>query len=229
MTNITQAIEQVQQRIIAAAIAANRDPIEITLLAISKTRPVEDIKDAIATGLLDFGENYLQDALPKISSLADEYPELRWHFIGAIQSNKTREIASQFDWVHTLERLKIAQRLSHQRPPGLTPLQVCIQVNISDEASKAGIPADQVLALAREISPLPGLTLRGLMAIPAATTDITMQRLAFAKLRELYEQLNQQGFGLDTLSMGMSNDLEAAIAEGSTLVRIGTAIFGTRA
>jgi len=228
MTDISQHIAQVQQRIIAAAKAANREPVEIKLLAISKTRPPEDIIAAVNAGQTAFGENYLQDALTKIAALEAEYPDIEWHFIGAIQSNKTKEIACHFDWIHTLERLKIAQRLNNQRPESLAPLQVCIQVNISGEDSKSGIPADQVLALAEQIADLPRLRLRGLMAIPAATQDPTKQRVAFAKLHALYEQLNKQGFELDTLSMGMSTDLEAAIAEGSTLVRIGTAIFGAR-
>ncbi len=229
MSNIAQGIETVKQRILAAAIAANRDPIEVTLLAISKTRPIDDIRAAIAVGQQHFGENYLQDALPKIASLTTEAPELCWHFIGAIQSNKTSDIAQHFDWVHTVERLKIAKRLNDQRPEGLEPLQVCLQVNISGETSKSGIAADEVQALAEAIGSLPRLKLRGLMAIPAATNDVAEQQQAFKHLRQILEHLNQQGFQLDTLSMGMSNDLEAAIAQGSTLVRIGTAIFGARA
>jgi len=228
MSNIAQGIKLVQQRIITAAAAANRDPLEVTLLAISKTRPVTDIREAIAAGQQHFGENYLQDALPKIDELSAETPPLCWHFIGAIQSNKTKDIAQHFDWVHTLERLKIAKRLNDQRPDGLEPLQVCLQINVSGEASKAGMDADQVLQLAEDIRSLPRLKLRGLMAIPAATDDIAQQRQAFATLRQLFEQLNQQGYQLDTLSMGMSNDMEAAIAEGSTIVRIGAAIFGAR-
>jgi len=228
MSNIAQDIELVQQRIIAAASAINRDPIEITLLAISKTRPVEDIRVAISAGQRHFGENYLQDALPKIHNLKDELPTLCWHFIGAIQSNKTKDIAEYFDWVHTVERLKIAKRLNDQRPQGLEPLQVCLQVNISEETSKSGMVPDDVMQLAEDISSLPRLRLRGLMAIPAATDNIAQQRQAFTKLRLLFEQLNQQGLQLDTLSMGMSNDMEAAIAEGSTMLRIGTAIFGAR-
>jgi len=228
MSNIAQGIELVQQRIVAAAKAANRDPIAITLLAISKTRPEEDIRTAISAGQRHFGENYLQDALPKIDSLRDEFPALCWHFIGAIQSNKTNDIAQHFDWVHTIERLKIARRLSEQRPEGLEPLQICLQVNISDEASKSGVTSKDVFQLAEAIRELPRLRLRGLMAIPVATNDNALQRAAFAKLQALFEQLNQQGFQLDTLSMGMSNDMEAAIAEGSTLVRIGKAIFGAR-
>ncbi|MCK4743500.1 MAG: YggS family pyridoxal phosphate-dependent enzyme [Sulfuriflexus sp.] len=229
MTDISQNITEVQQRIVAAAEAVNRDPVEITLLAISKTRPIEDIVAAITAGQQHFGENYLQDALAKITELENDYPNLEWHFIGAIQSNKTSDIAKHFSWVHTVERLKIAQRLNDQRPENLSPIQVCIQVNISNEESKAGIPTEQVMALATEIAELPNLKLRGLMAIPAATKEPAEQRKAFAALRTLYEQLNQKGFALDTLSMGMSGDLEAAVAEGSTLVRIGTAIFGARA
>ena len=229
MSNIAQGIQLVQQRIIDAAMAANRDPLEITLLAISKTRPIDDIRAAITAGQRHFGENYLQDALPKITELSAENPPLCWHFIGAIQSNKTNDIAQHFDWVHTLERLKIARRLNEQRPEELEPLQVCLQVNISNEASKSGITAEQLQQLAEEVQALPHLKLRGLMAIPAASDDIVQQREAFAKLRQLFEQLNQQGHQLDTLSMGMSNDLEAAITEGSTMLRIGTAIFGARA
>jgi len=228
MSNIAQGIELVQQRIIAAAAAANRDPLEVTLLATSKTRSVSDIRVAIDAGQRHFGENYLQDALPKIDQLSSINPPLCWHFIGAIQSNKTKAIAQHFDWVHTLERVKIAQRLNDQRPDDLEPLQVCLQINISDEANKAGITADELLPLTEAISRLPRLKLRGLMAIPATSQDPRQQRQAFAAMRLLFEQLNQQGYQLDTLSMGMSNDLEAAIAEGSTIVRVGTAIFGAR-
>jgi len=229
MTDISQHLAQVQQRIIAAAKAANREPVEIKLLAISKTHPADDIAAAAAAGQMAFGENYVQSALPKMASLEADYPDLEWHFIGAIQSNKTKDIASHFDWVHTVERLKIAQRLNGQRPEHLLPIQVCIQVNISGEDSKAGIPREQVMALAEEMTHLHRLRLRGLMAIPAASSDITEQRQAFAALRTLFTELNQHGLELDTLSMGMSNDLEAAVAEGSTLLRIGTAIFGARA
>jgi len=229
MSNIAEDIKQVQQRIIAAAIAVNRDPLEVMLLAISKTRSIDDIRAAIAAGQHHFGENYLQDALPKITRLSEEYPQLCWHFIGAIQSNKTKDIAQYFDWVHTVDRLKIAQRLSNQRPDGLEPIQVCLQINISGETSKAGMTAAEAMLLAKQVHALPRITLRGLMTIPAATDDVAKQREAFAQLRLLLEQLNQQGYQLDTLSMGMSNDMEAAIAEGSTLVRIGTAIFGARA
>jgi len=228
MSSISQHFDQVQQRITDAARAAGRDPATIQLLAISKTRPLADIQSAIAAGQYAFGENYLQDALPKIAALADSKILLEWHFIGAIQSNKTRDIAANFDWVHTLEREKIARRLSEQRPAGMMPIQVCLQVNISGETSKSGLNPEAVETLAKIVNDLPGLQLRGLMAIPAATNDADAQLKAFARLRALYEHLRQQGYPLDTLSMGMSNDLEAAIAEGSTLVRIGTAIFGSR-
>ena len=228
MSSISQHLKQVQQRIANAARSAKRDPATIQLLAISKTRPLPDIQHAIAAGQYAFGENYLQDALPKIAALADNETPLQWHFIGAIQSNKTREIAANFDWVHTLDREKIARRLSEQRPEGLPPLQVCLQVNISGEASKSGLDPADVEVLAATVAELPGLQLRGLMAIPAATNDVSAQHAAFAKLRALFRQLQEQGYPLDTLSMGMSNDLEAAIAEGSNLVRIGTAIFGSR-
>jgi len=228
MSRISQQLEQVQQRITEVARAAGRDPAAIQLLAISKTRPIEDIQAAIAAGQYAFGENYLQDALPKITALAGTEMPLEWHFIGAIQSNKTRDIASHFDWVHTLEREKIARRLSEQRPDTLPPLQVCVQVNISGEASKSGISPSDVEALAASVAHLPGLQLRGLMAIPAATQDVAEQRAAFSALNKLYQSLIKKGYELDTLSMGMSNDLEAAILEGSTQVRIGTAIFGSR-
>jgi len=228
MSRISQQLDRVQHRISNAALAAGRDPATVHLLAISKTRPIEDIQHAMAAGQHAFGENYLQDALPKIAALADAEAPVEWHFIGAIQSNKTRDIANNFDWVHTLEREKIARRLSEQRPGTLPPLQVCLQVNISAESSKSGMPPDEVEALAARVVELPGLQLRGLMAIPAATENVAAQREAFSALNKLYQSLIKQGYELDTLSMGMSNDLEAAILEGSTLVRIGTAIFGSR-
>ncbi|MDT8404612.1 YggS family pyridoxal phosphate-dependent enzyme [Sulfuriflexus sp.] len=226
MTDITSRLEAVKQRIEKAASACGRDPATVRLLAVSKTRPAADIRAAQAAGQRAFGENYLQDALPKIVELAGA--GLEWHFIGAIQSNKTRDIAEHFDWVHTVDREKIARRLDGQRPAGMAPLNICLQVNISGEASKAGVSPAKVLPLARAVAGLPRLRLRGLMAIPAATADVEAQRAAFRALREIHEQLVAEGFDLDTLSMGMSDDLEAAIAEGSTLVRIGTAIFGAR-
>ena len=199
---------------------------EILLLAVSKTRPAEDIRAVHRCGLIEFGESYLREALQKMAELEDL--DLTWHFIGPIQSNKTRPIAEHFDWVHSVDRAKIARRLCEQRPPAMPPLQVCIQVNISGETSKSGATLEQLPQLVRDILPLPHLQLRGLMAIPAATTDTQLQRQAFARLRTAMEQLQELAPGLDTLSMGMSGDVEAAIAEGSTIVRVGTAIFGAR-
>jgi pyridoxal phosphate enzyme (YggS family) len=201
----------------------------VQLLAVSKNFDAETVQLAIAAGLTDFGENYLQEGLAKIAALPR--PNLRWHFIGPIQSNKTRSLAEQFDWVHSVDRLKIAQRLSEQRPTELPPLNVCVQVNISGEASKSGCTPDETLALCQAIAALPRLRLRGLMAIPAPAAPGTDTRAPFRALRELFEQVRTVtglGAGFDTLSAGMSDDLEAAIAEGATMVRIGTAIFGSR-
>jgi len=225
MSTIVERLAQVRMRIDRAATAAGRDPAGIRLLAVSKTRPVADLEAALAAGQTAFGESYLQDALPKIAALGDR---AEWHFIGPIQSNKTRQIATQFAWVHSVDRLKIAQRLSEQRPAALPPLNICLQVNTSGENTKAGISPSATLTLATAVAALPHLRLRGLMTIPAPEQDVQQQRLPFARLRRLLEQLNANGFELDTLSMGMSNDLEAAILEGATLVRIGTAIFGPR-
>ncbi|HUH37581.1 MAG TPA: YggS family pyridoxal phosphate-dependent enzyme [Spongiibacteraceae bacterium] len=219
-------IAKVQSRIRAAAEAAGRAPGDVGLIAVSKTRPAAAIREAYAAGLHQFGENYLQEALAKQAELADL--PLTWHFIGPIQSNKTRAIAEQFDWVHSVDRLKVAQRLSAQRPAGLPPLQLCLQVNISGEVSKSGAAPDALETLAAAVCALPGIRLRGLMAIPAASDDPAIQRAAFARLRALLQRLQRQHPQLDTLSMGMSADLEAAIAEGATLVRIGTDIFGPR-
>jgi pyridoxal phosphate enzyme (YggS family) len=199
---------------------------DILVLAVSKTRSSEDIRAAHACGLTQFGENYLQEALEKIRALQDL--PLAWHFIGPIQSNKTRPIAEHFDWVHSVCREKIARRLSEQRPAGLPPLQVCLQVNVSGEQSKSGAAPEELPELARAAASLPRLRLRGLMAVPAATTDEAKQRAAFRRLRELKDSLAGVAPGMDTLSMGMSGDLEAAVAEGATIVRIGTAIFGPR-
>ncbi|PZQ36493.1 MAG: YggS family pyridoxal phosphate-dependent enzyme, partial [Ectopseudomonas oleovorans] len=196
---------------------------DIGLLAVSKTKPAEAIREAHAAGLRDFGENYLQEALEKQTQLADL--PLIWHFIGPIQSNKTRPIAEHFDWVHSVDRLKIAQRLSEQRPAHLPALNICLQVNISGEDSKSGCSPEELTALARAVVALPNLRLRGLMAIPEPTDDVAAQHAAFARLRQLRDEL---ALNLDTLSMGMSHDLEAAIAEGATWVRIGTALFGAR-
>ena len=199
------------------------------LLAVSKTCPAVSVQEAFDAGLRDFGENYVQEALGKIAALADRRAEIGWHLIGPLQTNKTREVAANFDWVHSVDRLKLAQRLSDQRPSSLPPLQICLQVNISGEASKSGVAPGEALALARAVAGLPRLRLRGLMAIPEPADDLDAQRAPLRALRELLEALNAQGLALDTLSMGMSADLEAAVAEGATWVRIGTAIFGARA
>lgn len=223
MSTIANNIAKVAARIREAAQAAARNPDEVHLLAVSKTQPAAAIRQACQAGLHDFGENYLQEALEKQADLADL--PLTWHFIGPIQSNKTKAIAEHFDWVHSVDRLKIAQRLSDQRPESLPPLNICLQVNVSGEASKSGCEPQDVPQLAQAIAALPRLRLRGLMAIPEPTDDPTEQRAAFARLRHLQAELQMD---LDTLSMGMSQDLEAAIAEGATWVRIGTALFGAR-
>ncbi|MBX8591817.1 YggS family pyridoxal phosphate-dependent enzyme [Pseudomonas cichorii] len=223
MSTIAANISTLEERIRAAAHAAQRTPSAIGLLAVSKTKPSGDLREAFAAGLRDFGENYLQEALGKQQELTDL--PLCWHFIGPIQSNKTRAIAENFAWVHSVDRLKIAQRLSEQRPEHLEPLNICIQVNVSGEASKSGCTPQDLPALAAAINELPRLKLRGLMAIPEPTDDSAEQNAAFAAVRTLQEQLN---LPLDTLSMGMSHDLEAAIAQGATWVRIGTALFGAR-
>jgi pyridoxal phosphate enzyme (YggS family) len=226
MNNIEKNLSHIHARIATAATASNRDPDSILLLAVSKKKPADDIRSAYASGQRAFGENYLQEALQKIQELQDL--DISWHFIGAIQSNKTRSIAESFDWAHCIDRAKIARRLSDQRPPQLTPLNVCIQVNLDHETSKAGIDLAELPELARTIDSLPGIRLRGLMSIPAPREDVTAQREAFARLADALQSLRQQGIDCDTLSMGMTGDMEAAIAEGSTLVRIGTAIFGER-
>lgn len=227
MSTIADNILQVSSRIQAAANAAHRDGNSIQLLAVSKTKPAEALREAYAAGIRDFGENYLQEALSKQLELADL--PLIWHFIGPIQSNKTRAIAEHFDWVHSVDRLKIAQRLSEQRPADLPPLNICIQVNVSGEASKSGCTPADLPALADAISVLPRLKLRGLMAIPEPTEDRAAQDTAFAAVRDLNKNLRASlNLPLDTLSMGMSHDLESAIAQGATWVRIGTALFGAR-
>ncbi|MYB88573.1 MAG: YggS family pyridoxal phosphate-dependent enzyme [Proteobacteria bacterium] len=203
-----------------------RTPGSVRLLAVSKKKSAEEIIDAASAGQRDFGESYLQEALKKIAALKDQ--DLCWHFVGPIQKNKTRQIAAHFSWVHGIERVIVAERLSTQRPDHLPPLQVCLQVNIDRELSKSGLQYEQVPDIASALQELPNLKLRGLMAIPRRTSDTIHRRLRFAQLRALLEQLNQSGFGLDTLSMGMSGDLEDAVAEGATIVRIGTAIFGAR-
>jgi len=226
MSTIAQRLETVRARITQAEKHASRSPGSVQLLAVSKTRPAEDIRAALQAGQTRFGESYLQDALPKIEALADN--AIEWHFIGPIQSNKTRDIAHHFAWVHSVDRLKIALRLSDQRPDDLPPLNICLQVNISGEDSKSGIMPEVAESLAQAITRLPRLRLRGLMAIPAVAADEAQQRIPFRRMRDLYENLNQQGLLLDTLSMGMSNDFEVAIEEGATIVRIGSAIFGPR-
>ncbi len=223
MSTIADNIAEVEARIRAAALAVQRDVTGIHLLAVSKTKPAAALREAYAAGIRDFGENYLQEARAKQVELADL--PLCWHFIGPIQSNKTRDIAEHFAWVHSVDRLKIAQRLSEQRPAELPPLNICIQVNVSGEASKSGCTPQDLPALATAINALPRLKLRGLMAIPEPTEDRAAQDAAFAAVRQLQESLNM---GLDTLSMGMSHDLESAIAQGATWVRIGTALFGAR-
>lgn len=223
MSTIAENIAKVRERIREAAQASQRDSATIGLLAVSKTKPAAAIREAHAAGVRDFGENYLQEALGKQLELADL--DLTWHFIGPIQSNKTKPIAEHFAWVHSVDRLKIAERLAAQRPAGLPPLNICLQVNVSGEASKSGCTPDELPTLAQAVTQLPQLRLRGLMTIPEPTDDPAEQHAAFARLRELRDRL---GSGLDSLSMGMSHDLEAAIAEGATWVRIGTALFGAR-
>lgn len=226
MTSIATNLQAVNDRIRAVCAAAGRPAEAVTLLAVSKTWPASAVREAAAAGQGCFGENYVQEAVDKIVTLSDL--GLEWHFIGPLQSNKTRPVAEHFHWVHSIDRLKIAQRLSEQRPSALAPLQVCLQVNVSGEESKSGCAPDEVPALARAIAALPNLKLRGLMAIPEPSEDEALLHSRFAMLRQLHERLNNEGMGLDTLSMGMSHDLETAIAEGATLVRVGTAIFGSR-
>jgi pyridoxal phosphate enzyme (YggS family) len=226
MNNIEKNLKHIKAQILAAATACDRDPDSVALLAVSKKKPASDIRFAYESGQRAFGENYLQEALQKMQELKDL--DISWHFIGAIQSNKTRSIAEAFDWAHCIDRAKIARRLSEQRPPQLAPLNVCIQVNLDHETSKAGIDLAELPELARSIDSLPGIRLRGLMSIPAPREDVAAQREAFSRLAGALRSLQQQGIDCDTLSMGMTGDMDAAIAEGSTLVRIGTAIFGER-
>jgi pyridoxal phosphate enzyme (YggS family) len=231
--SISENLQLVQHRIANSAQAAGRDPASITLLAVSKTFDVQAVLAAAQAGQRAFGENYVQEAIDKIAATRDmreHNPDLQleWHFIGPIQSNKTRQIAEHFDWVHSVDRLKIAQRLSEQRPAEMPPLQICLQVNVSGEATKSGLEPEALLELARAVVLLPNIRLRGLMAIPEPTEDVQQQRAAFAKLRFMQNDLQAVGIQTDTLSMGMSADMDAAIAEGATIVRIGTAIFGVR-
>lgn len=226
---LPESLASARERLRRALEDAGRSPISATLLAVSKTKPAEMLREAWQHGQREFGENYLQEALDKQAALED-LDGIVWHFIGPLQSNKTRAVAEQFAWVHSVDRLKIAKRLSEQRPAALPPLNVCLQVNISREASKSGVLPEDALALAQEIAALPGLALRGLMAIPAPAETLEAQRQPLAALRQLLEELQAAlpEAPLDTLSMGMSDDLEAAVLEGATLVRLGTAIFGAR-
>ncbi|QNA87963.1 YggS family pyridoxal phosphate-dependent enzyme [Massilia sp. Dwa41.01b] len=230
MSTIAANLQAVEATIAAATEAAGRPRSTVQLLAVSKTFPTEAVLEAIAAGQRAFGENYLQEGVEKIAAVARAQPDLslEWHFIGPIQSNKTKPIATHFDWVHTVERIKIAQRLSEQRPPERGPLNICLQVNISGEVTKSGATAAELPELARQVAALPNLRLRGLMAIPEPQSDPALQRAAFATLRRLGESLRADGLMVDTLSMGMSGDMGAAILEGATIVRVGSAIFGAR-
>jgi PLP dependent protein len=228
MSSIESKLQQLRQRIADACTAAERPVQSVTLLAVSKTFPSEAVRTAHGAGCRAFGENYVQEAFAKIEALGELRGAIEWHLIGPLQSNKTREVAGAFDWVHTVDRLKIAERLSAQRPEHLPPLNVCVQVNVSAEASKSGVLPAEVPALARAVAALPWLRLRGLMSIPEPVEGFEAQRLPHRRLRELFDALRGEGLALDTLSMGMSADLEAAIAEGATMVRIGSALFGAR-
>ena len=227
MTTIARNLQDVRARIATACQLAGRNVEDVTLLAVSKTFGAEAVRTAAAAGQRAFGENYVQEGIDKIAQLRDL--ALEWHCIGPLQSNKTRPVAEHFDWVHTVDRLKIAERLSAQRPEGLAPLNVCIQVNIDGGPTKSGVAPADALALARAVAALPRLKLRGIMTIPELAPDFEAACAVHARARALFDQLNAEGLGLDTLSMGMSADLEAAVAAGSTMVRIGTAIFGVRA
>ncbi|KQU78434.1 MULTISPECIES: YggS family pyridoxal phosphate-dependent enzyme [unclassified Rhizobacter] len=229
MAMIASNIQQVHQRISRACVLSQRPVQSVTLLVVTKTFGPDAVREAFAAGERRFGENYVQEGVDKIAALAELRSQAEWHLIGPLQSNKTRVVAEQFDWVHSVDRLKIAQRLSEQRPPHLAALQLCLQVNISGEASKSGLAPDEVAAVAREVAGLPRVRLRGLMAIPEPAGDFDAQRAPHRALRLLMEHLNADGLALDTLSMGMSADLDAAVAEGATMVRVGSAIFGSRA
>ncbi len=227
MSSIAQSLEETRNRVTVLERRYDRPTGDVRVLAVSKTKPPEAVRAAAEAGQREFGENHVQDALVKLDALA--HLDLIWHFIGPVQSNKTRVVAARFDWVHSIDRAKIAARLNAHRPEDLPPLDVCIQVNVSGEGTKSGVDPDQVEELAETVSELPRLKLRGLMTLPPPCGDLEAQRRPFAALRRALETLNTRGFALDTLSMGMSNDMEAAIAEGATIVRIGTAIFGARA
>ena len=231
MSSIAQSLEKMRTRVTVLERCYERTPGGVRVLAVSKTKPPEAVRAAAEAGQREFGENHVQDALTKLDALGApgrQRQNLIWHFIGPLQSNKTRVVAARFHWVHSIDRAKIARRLSEQRPEDLPPLEVCIQVNVSGESSKSGVEPHHVEALAATVSELPRLRLRGLMTLPRACDTLEEQRRPFATLRGIQEALNAGGFALDTLSMGMTNDMEAAIAEGATIIRIGTAIFGPR-
>jgi PLP dependent protein len=226
--SIAENLDEVRGRMAAACTEAGRSTQHVTLLAVSKTFPAEAVREALAAGQHAFGENYVQEALAKIEALADRRAEIEWHLIGPLQSNKTRPVAEAFDWVHTVDRLKIAERLSAQRPAGLAPLNICLQVNVSGEASKSGASFEELPGLARAVAALPNVRLRGLMSIPEPAADLAAQRVPHRRLKQAFDGLLAEGLALDTLSMGMSADLEAAVLEGATMVRVGSAIFGSR-
>jgi pyridoxal phosphate enzyme (YggS family) len=223
---VTENLRKIRDLLDESARDAGRSPEELSLLAVSKRQAVEKVLEAVAAGQRDFGENTVQEGIDKVTKLADK--SLTWHFIGHLQSNKTRPVAEHFDWVHTIDRLKTAKRLSEQRPESLGDLNVCIQVNVDDEAAKSGVACDDVPELARGIVTMPRLVLRGLMCLPAIRTGFDEQRIPFARLREIAEILRDDGIAIDTLSMGMTDDYRAAVFEGATIVRIGTALFGPR-
>ena len=226
MIGVTENLALISDLLRKSAIEANRDPVDVRLLAVSKKQPLEKIREAYAAGQRDFGENFVQEGVDKIEAMAET--DLTWHFIGHLQSNKTRVVAEYFDWVHTIDKLKTARRLSAQRPAGLPPLNVCLQVNVDLEASKSGVAPDALPELAAACTELPGIRLRGLMCLPAIRDKFEDQRVPFARLRELASALRADGIDMDTLSMGMTADYRAAIFEGATIVRIGTALFGER-
>lgn len=229
MTMIGDNLQQVRTRIVTACTAVRREPASVHLLAVTKTFPPDAVREAHVAGQRAFGENYIQEGVAKIEALADLRATIEWHCIGPLQSNKTRLVAEHFDWVHSVDRLKIAQRLSEQRPAHLPPLQICLQVNVDGGANKSGVTPEEAVALAQAVAALPHLTLRGLMAIPEPAPDFAAQRELFLRATAVFEQIRDSGIALDTLSLGMSADLEAAVAAGSTMVRVGTAIFGGRA